>query len=281
MKLLISGSTGFIGEHLVKKLKNLGHNVETISRQTVDSLGSETLSNFYKEKHFDGIIHLASLFIVQHKEDEIPNLIESNIILGTRLLEFAAKSKVKWFLNTGTFWQHYQNKDYSPVNLYAASKMAFEDITRYYMEAQSLNVVSLKLNDTYGPGDKRKKLFNIWKDAIETGSVLDMSPGEQLMDVVFIDDVVNAYLSLISCLESNPGKVQNKTFAISSCNLMSLKDLSKIFEKVAEKKLNINWGGRSYREREVMQPWQNFELVPGWEPKVKFEEGIRLFLNAQ
>ena len=56
---------------------------------------------------------------------------------------------------------------------------------------------------------------------------------------------------------------------------MSLKELSKVFEKVTGKTLNINWGGREYRQREVMKPYSKGEKITNWEQKFSLEEAIR------
>ena len=62
-------------------------------------------------------------------------------------------------VNTGTSWQHYENSDHRPSNLYAATKQAFEEILNFYATAYPLRVCSLHLSDTYGPNDIRPKLF--------------------------------------------------------------------------------------------------------------------------
>jgi nucleoside-diphosphate-sugar epimerase len=77
-------------------------------------------------------------------------------------------------------------------------------------------------------------------------------------------------------IEINNGFV----FAIQAEKRFSLKELVSIFEKVTQKKLNIKFGARAYREREVMNPWQNGNLIPGWQRKTSIEEGIKkLFYN--
>jgi nucleoside-diphosphate-sugar epimerase len=195
------------------------------------------------------------------------------------MLDSAFRTNVSWFINPGTFWQHYRNKEYSPVNLYAATKQAFESVARYYMEISAINFVTLKLNDTYGPNDTRPKIFNLWKKIAETGASLEMSPGEQYMDIVHIDDVVDAYVRMMELLqEDNKKKFNGRVFAVSSGDLIKLKDLAVVFEKVTGKKLNILWGKKPYRKREVMAPWNKGEIVPGWKPKVSIEEGIASLL---
>jgi CDP-paratose synthetase len=291
MKILITGITGFIGSNLYKELNKNGHTLYSIIRNESDLTrlnkdgvtcclynNFNDLNAFFLENEFDGIIHLASKFIVNHNSQDLNDLINSNVLFSTQILELACKNNVKWFINTGTFWQHYNNSDYLPVNLYSATKQAFESIAKFYTDVYDIKFVSLKINDTYGPNDTRSKIFNLWLKISQTNDVLDMSPGEQLIDIVYIDDVVQAYIELI-LLISNPQSELNNSYYISSKNIMSLKKLSEIFENVINKKLNINWGARDYRNREVMVPAIKGELVPNWEPKVKFNEGINKILE--
>lgn len=290
MKLLITGSTGFIGRHLCRALLNNGIDFIALVRSATDTTalrqsgtkhhiedtGSRALIEWMTQECFDGVIHLASCFLVQHEPEDIDRLIESNLAFPTRILEATARSKIKWFLNTGTFWQNYQNHDYDPVNLYAATKEALLDIARYYTETTSLIITTIKINDTYGPDDTRLKLFYLWNRISQTGELLEMSPGEQLIDIVYIGDVIGAYLQMIENLSGVDPKIHNgKCYAISSNYLVTLQELASLYTKVTGRFLNIAWGGRSYRPREIMTPWSNFEIVPGWKPRYSLEEGIK------
>jgi CDP-paratose synthetase len=292
MKLLISGATGFIGKHLVTRLLQEGHDIHIIVplRESQTSIEGTTvyaadgkinnLISFFQKNRFDGVIHLASLFLAQHTSDDIMELINSNVLFGTSLLEAAVKNGVSWFINTGTFWQHFQNNPYSPVNLYAATKQAFEDIARYYFETTNLNFVTLKLCDTFGPNDTRKKIFNLWAQIGKTGESLDMSAGEQIIDISYIDNIIDGYVRLIKLLTDDDAKKLNgRSFAMKANERMTLKELAKLFEKTTRVKLNINWGKKEYRPREVMVPWESGEIIPGWKQKIPLAEGINKTFN--
>lgn len=61
---------------------------------------------------------------------------------------------------------------------------------------------------------------------------------------------------------------------------MNLKDMSKVFEEVTNTSLNIHWGARAYREREVMIPWETGDIVPGWVQKYSLKDAIKKTLGA-
>jgi CDP-paratose synthetase len=289
MKLLISGATGFIGSHLIQKLIDDGNivcavirpstNLSTINKKVATFTFSDDiqkLEEFMTKEKFDGVIHLASLFLAQHSTKDIKPLIDSNLFFSLALLEASAKTTIPWFINTGTFWQHYKNKKYSPVNLYAATKQAFETIAQYYIETSSINFVTIKLSDTFGPGDTRPKIFALWKKIANSNEPLDMSPGKQLINISYIDNVVDGYLQMIQLLSKDKSrKLCGKSYVITSTKVLTLRELAQVFQKVTKKNLKINWGKRDYRPREVMRPWSKGEKIPGWKAKVSLEEGIR------
>lgn len=290
-KALVTGATGFIGAHLVRRLIADGWQVAVIARPSSKlDLSLTELSSLQLYQH-DGsteqmigimqdvrpavVFHLASMFLAQHESRDVEPLISSNLLFSTQLAEAMVKTKVNLLVNTGTSWQHYENQEYNPVCLYAATKQAFEVILKYYTETTPLKVVTLKLFDTYGPNDPRPKLFALLKKVATSGEALSMSPGEQLIDLVYIDDVVQAFIVAAEAL-LNGGIDQMEDFAVSSGNPISLQELVEVYSHVVNRPMNINWGGRPYRNREVMFPWDKGNRLPGWRPSIELAEGIRL-----
>jgi len=292
-RILVTGGTGFIGNAFIEKsqkeyelyvLVRETSDIEKLSKLDVDILkysDFESIEKYFKKYNFHGLVHFASNVMNEHTVSNITHLLNDNITFSTYLLEYSKKYNVRWFINTGTFWQNYDNKEYSPVNLYAATKQAFEDIAQYYYETSELNFVTIRLNDTFGENDNRPKIFNYWKENIETGDVLDMSPGEQIIDISYIGNIIDGYLELISLLDKdNERKLRGYVYSIHADEIMSLKELSKIFENIVGKKLNINWGGRSYRDREVMKPWTGGHRIPNWQQKISLEDAIKKTLGV-
>lgn len=191
-----------------------------------------------------------------------------------------AANGVTGIVNTGTSWQHYENKPYSPVNLYAATKQAFEDILQYYVEARGMKAITLKLFDTYGPNDPRPKLFHLLEKIAREGNTLAMSPGEQLIDLVYIDDVIDFFILAAKSLMA--GKVDmHECYAVTSGKPVKLRDLVEIYSQATGNKLLIEWGGRPYRQREVMATWNEGATIAGWNPSITLEDGIKRLSDSQ
>ncbi|MGG1664127.1 NAD-dependent epimerase/dehydratase family protein [Brevibacillus sp. NRS-1366] len=288
---VITGATGFVGSHLARHLVSSGWNVHAIVRPVSKSLSLLQMSDritihrhygstldmidIMKEIKPDLVFHLASLFLAQHQARDVTPMIQSNLTFATQLLEAMNASGVCRLVNTGTSWQHYENKQYSPVCLYAATKQAFESILAYYTEATPLQAVTLKLFDTYGPDDTRPKLFTLLQKAAREQIPLPMSAGEQLLDLVYIDDVVNAFCLAAEHLLEGKNASKSESFAVSSGNPVTLKHIVSTYEKAIGREVNIQWGARPYRPREVMVPWNQGDIVPDWRPLIDLETGIK------
>ncbi len=287
MKLLVTGATGFIGRHLTKRLITEGHEVSILVRANSNVGELENLLAKNQIHIYDGsdasllnalslsnpniVFHLASLFITHHKQEELPLLIESNIKFPAQLLECMSHLGFKNFINAGTSWQHYNNELFNPVNLYAATKQAFEVLLKYYTEACNFKVITLCLFDTYGPGDNRNKIFSLLRKSVQNNVKLMMSPGEQLVNLVYIDDILEAFINAMSHL---PNTDKSDRFAVSSSKQISLREIVAVYSEAVGKKVPVVWGGQPYRFREILVPWNNYEPVPNWNPKVNLFEGI-------
>lgn len=292
-KALVTGATGYIGTKLCQRLLADGWQVDVLVRETGRPL-AQTLVSKVTVHSYDGstqsvmdavaaakptvVFHLASLFIAEHRSEQVADLINSNLLFGTQLVEACARTGVKRFVNTGTAWQHYNNEDYNPVCLYAATKQAFEALLEYYVQACDIKVITLKLFDTYGPEDPRPKLFNFLEKASASGVALNMSKGEQLIDLVHIDDVITAFM--IAAHRLLRGKVvQHERYAVSSGQPLALRMLVKIYIEVTKKNVQVNWNNRPYRDREVMVTWNKNTSLPDWIPNLDLSAGLLSLLQ--
>lgn len=292
---IVTGATGYVGSRLAARLAFEGWHIHAIVRPESSLTLLEKTSGNVTIHRYDGMIdnlftiirmvkpdivfHLASVFLSEHQPHDIERMLCANVYFGTQLAETMARCGVPHLVNTGTSWQHYNNEDYNPVCLYAATKQAMDSILNYYVEAASINVITLKLFDTYGPGDPRPKLLALLKKAEREGKPLTMSGGEQLIDLVYIDDVVHAYRLAASRLLEGQSK-GGEEYAVSSGNPIPLRKLVDQVEQSIERPLPIHWGARPYRTREVMIPWSKGKTLPGWRPKTTLAEGLRMIRLA-
>ncbi len=274
-RTLVTGGTGFIGQHLVGKLLEDGEKPLVVIRPDSDTTVFErfskhvdfwtfdgshmSLENCFKKWDVEIVFHLATCFVINHEAEHIDNLVDSNITFGLKLVEAMTKSGVKKFVNVATNWQYYHSENYRPLNLYAATKQAFEDILTFYSNAKNLRVASVILFDTYGDNDQRAKLLPLLLSKKIGHAPIELSPGEQLMDLTHVDQVVDALLKAGERLGGN-GE-QFKRYIAASGEAKSLREtVESLCESYGLQPILL-WGAAEYREREIfdIRLYEKFE----------------------
>jgi len=281
-RILITGGTGFIGSALHQHLIAQGKQITVITRPGSTRTGlpctnitwAGDTARFVQqvaEVQPDVVFHLATNFVAHHETSDLPELIDANVTFGTAVLEASWKSGARVVL-TGTAWQHFEGAAYHPVSLYAATKQALLDIAVFYAH-EGLDVRELTLFDTYGPHDPRRKLMPLLLEAAATGATIDMSSGNQLVDLLYVTDVVEALLQTAQQPASETSSIQQ--FVARSENPVTIRQLVEVVEEVVGVNMSVDWGKRADRPREMLTNWELDQPLPGWAPTVGLASGIR------
>src|SRR5438105_2397282 len=247
---VVSGATGYIGSHLVKHLLRDGWRVSALVRRSSDcralqELGgelsllihdgtTENLRELLASAAPDIVFHLAAYYRAEHQAADLLPMLQSNVVFATQLTDAMASCGVKRIVNTATAWQHYDDADYNPVNLYAATKQAFETLLQFYVEAHAFEVITLTLFDTYGPNDPRMKLITRLLSQAPDAPPLELSSDDQRFELVHVDDVVAAFL--VAALRLEQGLVRgHERYVLRSRSSITIRDLVALVEQVTQR----------------------------------------------
>jgi nucleoside-diphosphate-sugar epimerase len=277
-RALITGARGYIGSRLAALLASRGVHVHALARTplpiphcesvyTTDGDLFEAVSAALFACEPTAIYHLAAAGMrTGEAHDEI---IEANITLGAALLSAASQLPTPpAFVSAASYWQHHTTSE--PPNLYTASKAAFCELMRYY--ARTVPCASLVLFDVYGPADPRPKLIPALLNAARTGTPLDATPGEQVLDWTYADDAAEAFVAAGHALAGTTGL---QTWAASSEFRHTPRHAVTLLEETLAKPVPVQWGARAYPPGQVMEPISTLPRVPGWSAKVDLHEGLR------
>lgn len=281
----MTGGTGFIGGYLIEELIRTEQKVVCVVRDLNSILpkgvikislesDSETFLKTLDKFPPKCIYHLATLYLADHSLGDEKLLIESNITFGTFLLELLRKKSLTKipFINISTSWTHLDEKSFLPVNLYAATKEAFTCLMLYYANSGVIRATTLELSDTYGANDNRRKIIKLLFESVINNKSLDLSPGEQRMDILHVSDVVDAIIYGMRYLLNSEDSWQR--YAIRSSKFYSLKEIGKIIEEITGKSGLFNFGGKPYRDNEQMMPILYTQPLPDWSPRLEFRDGL-------
>jgi nucleoside-diphosphate-sugar epimerase len=287
-KILITGSTGFVGRHLIPKLINEGYDILEVTRNIEKStklfkgatkkvnIESRDFKNAIVDFNPSFVIHLASYLTASDSWDDVDKLITSNLVLLAKVLNAVSANDLKLFVNTGTFAEYQKgNEEFVPAYFYAATKTASRSFVDYFSKAYKFKQTTVVPYTIYGGVDSQKKIIDLIYDSTLNHKKIDLTAGEQVLDFIHIDDVVEFYITLLEKYELLPEK---SNLHIGSGVGYNLKQVADLIESITSRKTNINWGGRKYRETDVMYAVANLadvKSILNWCPKIKLKEGIR------
>lgn len=274
MKIGIIGSNGFLGKNLSIFLKKK-NNVKNFSSYS-DSKKKWLVTVCKEIKNYapDIIINCAASQILDDDLKSIEKLIYSNLYSQSGFLDEAKKQKnFIGFITFGSRWEYNQKGEYQPNSFYAATKHASDYLLQYFVN-KKITIVSLKIFDTYGKNDNRKKILNLLLKSYKNQTTLKLSPCKQEVDLVNILDICE--LVSIICTDIKKKKIRGfKKFTVSSKKPMKLIQLIKILKKSLKKNLNVEIGALGYRKNESMKCLRKTYNYPSWKPRFKLIDDLR------
>lgn len=251
--ILITGASGFVGSHVLDDCLKNNFNIYAIFRHSKKNVSFAKkykkqifpifYNNIYEIKNkltnckIDYVIHCATHYIKKHNHNDIENIIKSNVLFSTILLDTVVNIKIKKFINLGTVWQHFNDTKNLAFNLYAATKQSFECIFNYYKNQYTkIKFYNILLTDTFGTNDKRKKLIPILlKNFNKKNQDKINIPKNLSMNLVNINEVTKR----LNILLKNNSESNN--YVIKSKQDVKIFDLINFLNDNLEKKIKINW----------------------------------------
>jgi len=293
---VITGVTGFLGSRLAKQLVAQGNHVIGLKRASsslaqiqycglmgkiewhdIPAEGCD-LAGVLDGRRADVLFHTAALARTGTTDEDVAALVDSNLKFPLVLAQQAKRAGVRVFINASTSWQSTDGVSYSPFNIYAATKEAFENLL-VALADENFACVSIRLFDTYGAGDYRGKIVDLLVKAAATGQPLAMSPGGQFISLLHADDAARAFIIAARLALAAKGS-RHHAYAAPADTPIRLRDLADLIERLAGKPVRVEWGGRPYRPNEIMMPNSSCLPVPGWTPQVPLEQGLKELIDT-
>ncbi|QXN87172.1 NAD-dependent epimerase [Tetragenococcus halophilus] len=232
MKILITGTAGFIGSHLAKRLISQGYEVVGVDnindyysvqlkKDRLKSIGDnnftfyklnledyEGLNQVFSDEQPSVVVNLAAQAGVRYSLENPHAYIDSNIVGFMNILEccrhykvdnliYASSSSV-YGANTSKPFKTSDNIDH-PLSLYAATKKSNELMAHTYSHLYNLPTTGLRFFTVYGPwGRPDMALFKFTKAIINDEAIDVYNHGKMLRDFTYVDDIVEAVSRLVN-----------------------------------------------------------------------------------
>jgi len=287
-KILITGINGFLGSRLAIKLKSnfeiigLEYSIKNLFRIEseqflVYSSKDNSIESIFSMHNFYGVIHAATIY--RNDNRSIDELIFSNVLLPIKILEIANYSNTKFFINIDSFFNN-PSYSYSYLSSYTLSKRQTLDWIKILTSNYTIKIINMKIYHMFGENDSPTKFVPFLISKLKGNqSSLDMTPGNQTRDFIYIEDVVDAFQHVINLLENLD---QFQEFELGTGISYSIKEFALLVKDITNSKTNLNFGSIPYRKGEIMvSKIENFTLKNlGWKPSFTLREALTKYISS-
>ena len=218
--ILVTGSSGFIGHHLVAALMARGHSVHgldvRIDRQSrypqyLNDLSSvDFLRAVLREHHIEKVVHAGGVSGPLLARDDPYSISQANIFASLNLLEAVRVEQVHRLVHlssasafgptTGDAVP--DDAPLRPIDIYGASKAAVELVYGAHFTCLGLHAITLRLPTVYGPGSSKTGLIAAMiEKALSNGSVRVAVGRDYACSFLYIDDAVSAVCCALEARE--------------------------------------------------------------------------------
>ena len=297
-KIFITGATGFIGSHLLRRLVKERCEVHISIRENsslwrIEDIKDDCICHTINLTDFEGakcligkikpdiIFHLAA-YGVDYRQQNIYQAVNININATVNLFESFIRNKGFRFVYTGTSLEYgHKCKPISehdlpnPAGIYGITKSASAQLLLFMTKQMRYgNLVILRLFGVFGELEGNHKFFPQIIAKLSRGLPVPMTGGEQVRDYIYADDLIDAYIMAAVVPLKNMVEIIN----IGSGKRILLEEIAlNIAKQLGANENLLQFGALLYRHDEIMYSVANIEKAKnllGWESKTPLEKGI-------
>ena len=313
MKVLITGSAGFIGFHVSDYL--LKNNITVIGIDNIndyydvhlkksrlkilkknpnfffhkfDLINAKKLEDLIKKFRVNYIVHLAAQAGVRYSIENPKTYFKNNLEVFFNILEASKKNNIKHLIFASTSSVYGENNNFplketdntdKPISFYAATKKSNEILAHSYSYIYNLPCTALRFFTVYGPyGRPDMALFKFTKNIIENKKIQLYNNGNHSRDFTYISDIVSGIFSILK--KNNNTKNLFNVFNIGKGNSRKLKEYLKTIEKKLNKKAKIT--NLPIQLGDIKKTHSDISLLnnhSNYLPETDIEEGIDKFID--
>ena len=303
LNLLITGVSGFIGRSLVEEIvnRNLPWNIygidikepcfndskylKNIVFDVLDIRNPQAVGEYFANKKFDGVIHLAAVSRVVDAEKDKENCIKTNLYGTQYVLENVAKTPDTWVVfgssrevyGEQTVFPVKESSEKKPINIYGECKLEGELLVQKLIRRYMI----LRFSNVYGNNyDIKGRVIPAFVERALKDEPLYLEGGGQIIDFTHISDTVMCIIQAAILLQSNA--IDKEEIHICPGYENRITDIISYLSSCLEKELKVlKRNGRSYDVNKFIgDPTKRKEILCNKE-FISLKEGIMLLLESE
>lgn len=293
-RILVTGGTGFIGGHLVRRLDQAGVAYTGVCHRApppgadgrwraVDLADAAAVRELVDGTRPEVVFHLAGVRGAERSLAFAERVLQGNLLASHHLLVALGRAEgVQRLLLMGSSEEYGRQASLpctedmveAPVSPYSASKAAVTRFALLYHRLFSVPVVVLRPFVVYGPGQGPGMMIPALMEALSRGVPFEMTEGGQTRDFVYVEDVVEALIAA-AVVDGAVGQVLN----VCSGQELRIRAVAEEAARVAGAASGaLRFGALPYRDNEIWRLVGSNEKarsILGWSPRMRLEAGLR------
>jgi len=274
-KILVTGSTGFIGSNVIKKLSDYEVITDYDNSERIDLQNTKQVM---KLDSVDTVIHLAGK--IPWRELSSNEYIDNNMKCTQNILEYCGKKNVKKIIYVSSYV--YGQPKYCPIDeehpvnphtAYAKSKYLAEKECMDYCKRSNLNLIILRPFNVYGESMRAGFLISNLINAVKSGKKLNIANKGSKRDFLHVDDFVDLILKIVDY------NSKLEIFNVGSGLSYSFEDIIRKIEKISKIKLEIEYNENESFIEDIIADISKIKSELYWEPRIKIDDGLRKTLE--
>jgi UDP-glucuronate 4-epimerase len=308
MKVLVTGSSGFIGFHLIKRLLNAGHKVVGIDdnnsyynpKLKLNRLALLGPKNFtfheadinhipITDNDFDLAINLAAQAGVRVSKEKEYLYEHSNVMGFISFCNFCKKQNINKIIyaSSSSVYSDINNDKFSeastplkPKSIYGHSKISNEMHASELIKSHELSMVGLRFFSVYGPYGRPDMAYFSFTQAIKEQEIISLNNnGNMYRDMTYIDDIVQGIMEAIEFVLRPENINKNEIFNLGNDAPIKISYVLQKLEQIIGKKALIRLNMTKNEALKTHADITKAKNLLGYDPKVSFDDGIKKFLE--
>ncbi len=306
--ILITGSEGFIGSHLIEKLVltkkykvkalvlyNFGNDIgwlKTLDKNILNKI--EIVHGDIRDydlmlkvsKKTNIIVNLAALIGIPYSYDAPKSYIDTNIIGTQNILQCALENKIDRVIQTSTsevfgnikFGQSFNENSYQYAQSpYAATKIASDQMTNAYFSSYNLPATIIRPFNTFGPRQSERAIIpTVINQILKKSKKIKLGNLYAFRDLNYVEDTISAYLKLINTQKKIEGKIYN----VGSGYAILIKDLVFMIKEIMKSDIVVTFDNQRARPLKsevssLLCDNKKFMNDLNWKPKFSGKSGLK------
>ena len=308
MKILVTGSSGFIGFHLVRRLLADGHEITGIDNH--NDYYDKSLKIIRKKKlkspkfkfiekdinkinafdeDYDVAINLAARPGVRTSKEKEYLYDHSNIKGFKNFCRLCMNKNIKnlIYASSSSVYSDLKNEKFSekatelsPKSKYGETKLENERYAKAISLEKGVNCLGLRFFSVYGPYGRPDMAYFLFTESIKKGEMIKLNnAGNMLRDMTYIDDIIDGIIGSIKYITSNKFSPNNQIFNLGNDQPIKTKEMLRFIEKKLSKKAIVKISKTTNEAKYTHADITKAKKLLSFNPNTSFSKGMEIFLE--